>query len=440
MSEEIVYRRYKPGDESGIVEVMNACFDTFRGYGLNTEVWLDYDRRDPGFKKEEALVAEHKGRIVGHVQLVFREIKLGRKTFITTGGIANVSTHPDYRGKGIATKLMKMALDRCKELKIPLSSLFTGYGYVAHRIYRRLGYADTLFMTRYLAEDEEVERTLEMLPEDPSVRVREYREGDEEGMLKVYEQHIEEYTGAIRRDLTYWKNKLIDIVCYHGFFAENLGEAARVLIAEKNGKVTGYAYFFIWSKARKPIIFSKEMGILTELVASDIKTLASLAKEALKRMREEKVKTFASLVPPYPPYSDLFREFQLFRETGIYMDAVVDQSLLFDMLCKEFSARLEEAGIRSEFRFLVESPYGRTLLEVKEHEVRVSEGKADVELRFVDMHSFVRMLYGIEGFADLLLKGKIDVRRSDVKFQTLLNTMNVLFPRMKWFIWPADHW
>jgi len=46
-----------------------------------------------------------------------------------------------------------MALNRCKELKIPLSSLFTSYGCVAHRIYRRLGYGDTFFLWRYVAEE-----------------------------------------------------------------------------------------------------------------------------------------------------------------------------------------------------------------------------------------------------------------------------------------------
>jgi len=74
--------------------------------------------------------------------------------------------------------------------------------------------------------------------------------------------------GVAKRTLEYWCNKLVDAVSYHTFFSEKLGEAARISIAECGGEVVGYAYYFIWSKAGKPIIFSKDAGILTEIVAS----------------------------------------------------------------------------------------------------------------------------------------------------------------------------
>lgn len=101
---EILFRRYRVGDEEEMVEVLGSCFDGFRDYGLRPGVWLEYDSRDHGFSKEKALVAEHNGRIVGHVQLVFMELKMGEGVFVVNGGVSNVCTHLEYRGRGVATR------------------------------------------------------------------------------------------------------------------------------------------------------------------------------------------------------------------------------------------------------------------------------------------------------------------------------------------------
>lgn len=71
--EEIVFRFYKEGDEEGIVKTMVESFGNFRRFGLTAEDWLEFDSRDPGFRKDLALIAEYKGETVSHVQLVLRE-------------------------------------------------------------------------------------------------------------------------------------------------------------------------------------------------------------------------------------------------------------------------------------------------------------------------------------------------------------------------------
>ncbi len=46
---------------------------------------LGYGKMDPGFKVENALVAEHEGKIVGHVQIVHRKVKLGDTLYVNMG-------------------------------------------------------------------------------------------------------------------------------------------------------------------------------------------------------------------------------------------------------------------------------------------------------------------------------------------------------------------
>ena len=71
------FRRYRDGDEVGIVETMNSAFETFRQWGLTSDIWLELTRRDYGFRRDLALVAEEDGKIVGHVQLVLRKLRYG---------------------------------------------------------------------------------------------------------------------------------------------------------------------------------------------------------------------------------------------------------------------------------------------------------------------------------------------------------------------------
>ena len=97
----------------------------------------------PGFKKENAFVAEDNGKIVGHVQVVERELYFGN--FVRAAGIANVCADPDYRNKGISTQLMTYVMEQVSK-EYPLAALDTGYGTSAHRIYPRVGFSPFHFV------------------------------------------------------------------------------------------------------------------------------------------------------------------------------------------------------------------------------------------------------------------------------------------------------
>src|SRR3989442_14491288 len=62
---------------------------------------------------------------------------------LRTGGIAGVATRWEFRGRGLATRLMREALRRIRARGISSTTLFTGHPLPAIRIYRRLGYSET---------------------------------------------------------------------------------------------------------------------------------------------------------------------------------------------------------------------------------------------------------------------------------------------------------
>jgi len=56
------------------------------------------------------IVARSDGAIVGHMALCFRDVRLG-EALVPVIGLAEVATDPDQRGKGVATKLLRAAID-----------------------------------------------------------------------------------------------------------------------------------------------------------------------------------------------------------------------------------------------------------------------------------------------------------------------------------------
>lgn len=65
-------------------------------------------------------------------------------------GIANVSTRPDYGGRGVATALVRRAIATCGGMGSPIVSLLTGHGGEGYRVHRSLGFSNTAFPRVYV--------------------------------------------------------------------------------------------------------------------------------------------------------------------------------------------------------------------------------------------------------------------------------------------------
>ena len=73
-------------------------------------------------------------QIIGHVALSLRAIRMG-ETLIQAAGVAEVATHPDHRGKGIASALMESAIAAAKGSLADVMILFGD-----EPLYARLGF------------------------------------------------------------------------------------------------------------------------------------------------------------------------------------------------------------------------------------------------------------------------------------------------------------
>jgi predicted N-acetyltransferase YhbS len=105
------------GERDEVLELLGHWYND-RG-----EFFARYNRNDPGFRDELCLVARDRGRLVSTVQIFDRAINLEGQS-VPMGGIGSVFTLEEYRHKGVASALMRLAVETMVRSGFEVSLLF----------------------------------------------------------------------------------------------------------------------------------------------------------------------------------------------------------------------------------------------------------------------------------------------------------------------------
>jgi len=142
----INYRHYQKGDDAQLTDLFNRAFQMNGGGQIKTSIQENWRyARSPGFEPEMVQIAEdaYEKKIVGAIFVNLVEYVPFNGTEYLTGEINDVSTHPDYTGKGIAKNLMDMAIEYMKKRNCDISMLTADYhGFPRKKIYLKYGYKD----------------------------------------------------------------------------------------------------------------------------------------------------------------------------------------------------------------------------------------------------------------------------------------------------------
>ncbi|GEM_PF-5167101 len=138
-------------------------------------------------------------------------------------GIGDVGTHPDYRGKGLASKLMRFAVDYIREQGYPLSILFTDI----NSYYERFGYTT-------------VEKLFTVVPISTHSKGDFIRFEGAEAVVPYLKPMLELYNGmASKCDYSIFRDEELFLKELRWFFDDG-GEG---LALEADGKLTAYGFF-----------------------------------------------------------------------------------------------------------------------------------------------------------------------------------------------------
>lgn len=161
------------------------------------EYALDYYKRhyynDPWRTIDGIFVAVDCDQIVSTVRVFHREVYFKSK-LVKLGGIGEVSTNPNYRGKGLATQLLQMATQYMKQIGIHLSILFTGEERIG--FYNQVGYQNI--------KRKFIETTIET--NTKSILVEKITTTEFNQLATIYDQFSNRLNGVIVRNANYWNH------------------------------------------------------------------------------------------------------------------------------------------------------------------------------------------------------------------------------------------
>ncbi len=377
-------RRARREDVEPILDLL-AFYERPRSY------FVPFYAKDPTYRPEHSWIAERDGRLLAHLRVFDRTIRVG-KAELRVAAVGNVITAPDQRGRGHAGRLLDAML-----AEIPKE----GFAYSLLRAYRpalyeRHGWAPI---------GEEVVRA-ELPPYSlASVAIEPFGDHDLPEVMRLYEETNAGRAGPTVRPPGYWQGQL-----------EWLEEDRDgFLIARREG---GALAGYVRSRAREDAAEILELGVR----AGDVEVGRALLSAAAGR-RGNRVRTNLppSLRGPLlPAGGELVEEFAL-------MGRVINPEALAAALEPAWLRRMETSGSRGG-SFRLSTRAGTAKVRASSSGVRVYRQETEG----------VRTSLGERAFAHLLLRGFDDAAGERVGTVRDPSLLAALFPEQDFVVWRAD--
>ena len=156
---DVIYRQAVEEDVKGILTVVRLDWPRGTPEALEQRdgviggrPWQDYQvdaiRSSVEAHLDTCLVAEVQGNVVGWAVWT---VDHGKRI----GSVANTAVHPDFRGRGIGTEIVKRALDKLRLADMRIAMAGTGLGdehAPARRVYEKVGFRTLRQSVQYSME------------------------------------------------------------------------------------------------------------------------------------------------------------------------------------------------------------------------------------------------------------------------------------------------
>lgn len=290
LANSFVIRKYKEGDEKGIVELMRLCFGRADfDYWMRHWVW-EYKENPLG---NDIWVVEYNGQIVAHHSHIPANLKVGKKIFRSCIG-ADSMTHLNFRRRRLQRKIEDIAHSELVKAGIYFSYYFPGDIFHKHKkrganydvckIPVMMKFFDTNETLRKLVGDKFLAKGLSVFL-NPTINV--FFRSKKNPIVK--DLKITEIARFDDRINDFWKNvsRYFDIIVVRNKeylnwrYFQRPNSSFKVLLAEEDDKILGYIVFS--PKDKKGfivdlLVYPHRLGVIQRLVLT-----------AVEKLREEKV-------------------------------------------------------------------------------------------------------------------------------------------------------
>jgi predicted N-acetyltransferase YhbS len=204
-------RALREGEREAVLDLLERAFHLRALFAA----YMDFD---PSYRPENFRVAARGSELLACVQIFEKTVRLRGET-VRLGGIGSVGTHPAHRGQGLASALLREAIEEMSRRGMAVSLLFTG----RFAFYERLGWS---VIPRPLW-------ALHAPPAPPSgaPALRPFRAGDLPEVRALYDACTRDLDGPTVRDAGYWRGQLR----YAGTPEEEF------VVTERGGRIAAYA-------------------------------------------------------------------------------------------------------------------------------------------------------------------------------------------------------
>ena len=391
------FRQIRPDELEECLDLWGNVFER-----VGRDYFIPYFYGDPWFKRVYTRVCSVDGKLVSAVQICERNVCVGDAE-IVMGGIGNVGTYPEFRGRGYSSRLMEDTVRVMRKHGMDISVLFTGI----QPFYESAGWCSV--PQRILKA--------EITPELPDCAETRYsvRECnwavDLAAISAIYDIFNKGRPLTTIRTPEYWS----------GYALPHFGKPEHTLVAEIEGKPVGYLFFGY----DRPNCWLKEIGYLPGHEAC----AQVLTRGALSRAWEADIPTVRVNLPQEPEILDgteQFVESIEAREPMGMMCRVINMHSLGERILPELERRAQE-NQAPPGSISLETELGNLNLRIEKG--RVSLGAEDPVRIRISQSDFFCLLFGIKGVEELGLGMPGEVER----------ILSALFPQQHPVFWLVDH-
>lgn len=264
--------------EPELEEMINLQCLIFRPDGH--ERYRQYTQGDSSYRYDQTRVVVVNGRIVATLRVWERGMRIG-SCVVRMGGIGGVGTHPDCRGVGYATALMKDTIAYMRTAGYDLGVLFSA---IPCEFYRKLGWASVPLAGFRVTRRRAIELDKTGWQVEPFDEDR-----DLEQVVALYDTYNTQQSSSLVRSRSYWDTA-----------PARLRGVLPSVIARRGDTLGGYLNFQIEGKRANVLEVAADRTDPTILVA--------LTDHLLRVCEEAGAEEICGDIPHQHPLADLLIE------------------------------------------------------------------------------------------------------------------------------------